>query len=453
MSFSPVRLNHAVLFVADLDRSLRFYTDLFGMQAVAREPRPTRRSSAFPARATITTSACSASAPPADPNVAARSASTTWPGSSTPSTSWQQPAKPCSTPAPTPANPATEPPRASTAPTPTATSSNSCGCSPATSGARTRTPPPPTTSTSPARCSDGAASPPPDTSPPTDPASTTSRWMITPWRVTTGCSVADDTWPRPHAGERRGDNMGVLRRHRDDDSTVHFKMREKLMSIGDDYWIETDDGVRMFRVNGKAMRLRDTWKLEDAEGRDVATIRERKLSIRDAIKIEVNGTEATVKKAMIGIRDRFHVEVDGGKDLKVHGNIVDHEYEIERDGDKIAEVSKKWFRVARHLRRRGSAIPCRSHSSSPSRLRSTRSATTEIARGSVDGNAGQRRQLRSRRDRPDVRRPVGAGLHQRARASPRAGVDRGPTGDPPEPGHALQQRDRRHLRGGDPVAP
>ena len=39
------------------------------------------------------------------------------------------------------------------------------------------------------------------------------------------------------------------------------------------------------------------------------------------------------------------MEVDGGQDLKVHGNIVDHEYEIERDGDTIARVSKKWFRV------------------------------------------------------------------------------------------------------------
>jgi catechol-2,3-dioxygenase len=36
---SPVRLNHAVLFVADLDRSLRFYTDVFGFEVAAREPR------------------------------------------------------------------------------------------------------------------------------------------------------------------------------------------------------------------------------------------------------------------------------------------------------------------------------------------------------------------------------------------------------------------------------
>src|SRR5215211_3685483 len=39
MAISPVRLNHAVLFVADLDRSVRFYTDVFGMEVIAREPR------------------------------------------------------------------------------------------------------------------------------------------------------------------------------------------------------------------------------------------------------------------------------------------------------------------------------------------------------------------------------------------------------------------------------
>ena len=31
--------------------------------------------------------------------------------------------------------------------------------------------------------------------------------------------------------------------------------------------------------------------------------------------------------------------------MEAKGNIVDHEYEIERGGDKVAEVSKRWFRV------------------------------------------------------------------------------------------------------------
>ncbi len=36
---NPVRLNHAVLFVADLERSIAFYSTAFGMTVMAREPR------------------------------------------------------------------------------------------------------------------------------------------------------------------------------------------------------------------------------------------------------------------------------------------------------------------------------------------------------------------------------------------------------------------------------
>lgn len=138
----------------------------------------------------------------------------------------------------------------------------------------------------------------------------------------------------------------MLRGRKQDDTVGRrFKMKEKMISIGDDYWIEDESGERAFRVNGKAARIRDSWVLEDVRGNEVASIRERKMSVRDAIKIEFGGQEATVKKAMIGFRDRFHVEVEHGEDLTVKGNIVDHDYEIERDGKKIGEVSKKWLRA------------------------------------------------------------------------------------------------------------
>src|SRR5918994_4668177 len=39
MTVNAVRLNHAVLFVADLDRAERFYSEVFGMAVIAREPR------------------------------------------------------------------------------------------------------------------------------------------------------------------------------------------------------------------------------------------------------------------------------------------------------------------------------------------------------------------------------------------------------------------------------
>lgn len=126
---------------------------------------------------------------------------------------------------------------------------------------------------------------------------------------------------------------------------VRYQMREQLLSIGDDSWIEDGDGDRVFRVNGKAARLRDTFVLEDLAGNEVARIKERALHVRDTMTIDLGGRSATVKKALVGLRPRFHIEVDGGVDLKAHGNIVDHEYEIEQDGDTVAHVSRKWFRV------------------------------------------------------------------------------------------------------------
>jgi uncharacterized protein YxjI len=127
--------------------------------------------------------------------------------------------------------------------------------------------------------------------------------------------------------------------------TRTFMMKEKLFGIGDDYWIDDDSGAHTYKVDGKTHRVRDTWKLEDADGNEVAVIRERMLSIRDAVKIEFSGGEATVKKQLIGIGEKYKVDLDDGEDLKVKGDFIGHEYTIERDGDTVAEISKKWFRV------------------------------------------------------------------------------------------------------------
>ncbi|HVN12485.1 MAG TPA: LURP-one-related family protein [Kineosporiaceae bacterium] len=126
-------------------------------------------------------------------------------------------------------------------------------------------------------------------------------------------------------------------------------MRQRMLSIGDDYWIEDDAGRRAYKVDGKALRVRETLDFEDANGNKLLRIQERMLRVRDTMEIEdVNGrTVATVKKALITpLRDRMSVNVEGGPDLEVKGNIVDHEYTIEGDGGKVAEVSKRWFRVA-----------------------------------------------------------------------------------------------------------
>ena len=146
--------------------------------------------------------------------------------------------------------------------------------------------------------------------------------------------------------------MGLLRHHDtgDDDAAAPpgvYRMREKMLSIGDDFWIENGAGQRAFKIDGKALRIRDTLVFEDLDGHELLKIQERKLRVRDTMAIERGGdTVATVRKAMITpLRERFKIDVEGGGELEVKGNIVDHEYTFERDGREVASVSKRWFRV------------------------------------------------------------------------------------------------------------
>ena len=139
------------------------------------------------------------------------------------------------------------------------------------------------------------------------------------------------------------------RREERREERVQYRMRQRIVSIGDDYWIENDQGERVFKVDGKALRLRDTLVLEDAHGHELAKIQEKMFRIKDAMEIEdAEGHRiAMVKKALISpLRERCKVEVEDGPDLDVQGNLVDHEYTFSHGRDSVASVSKKWFRVA-----------------------------------------------------------------------------------------------------------
>jgi uncharacterized protein YxjI len=145
-------------------------------------------------------------------------------------------------------------------------------------------------------------------------------------------------------GERREDRETFGR----GGNANRYQMRQKMLSIGDDYWIENEAGQRVFKVDGKALRVRQTLIFEDAHGGELAKIQERMLRVKDSMEIEgPDGRRmAMVKKALIApLRDRWTVNVADGPDKEVQGNIVDHEYTIGEGRDKVAEVSKKWFRV------------------------------------------------------------------------------------------------------------
>jgi len=132
------------------------------------------------------------------------------------------------------------------------------------------------------------------------------------------------------------------------DGAERYQMRQKLVSFGDDFWIENDRGERVYKVNGKMMRVRGTLEFENTEGKVKAQIQERMLRAKDSMAIE-NGKGdkvAEVKRALITpIRERWVVKIADGPDLEVQGDLLAHEYRIGDGKHKAAKVSKKWFRI------------------------------------------------------------------------------------------------------------
>lgn len=125
-----------------------------------------------------------------------------------------------------------------------------------------------------------------------------------------------------------------------------YRMRQQMMSIGDDYWIENGAGQRVFQVDGKAMSIHHTLIVKSADGRELFKIQKPLVAVRDTVEIHNVSTKvATVKKALVSLRDKFQIEFENGAQWTAEGKIGDHEYHIDGPQGRIGEVSKKWFRV------------------------------------------------------------------------------------------------------------
>ncbi|WP_086801128.1 LURP-one-related/scramblase family protein [Streptomyces caniscabiei] len=128
---------------------------------------------------------------------------------------------------------------------------------------------------------------------------------------------------------------------------MKYLVRDRLLGIGDDYWIEDEHGHKAFLVDGKAMRLRDTFELKDTQGQVLIDIRRKMFALRDTMVVERGGEPlATVRRKRLSLlRNHFRVSLTDGTELDVSGKILDREFVIEYDGELLAHISRRWLRV------------------------------------------------------------------------------------------------------------
>ncbi|WP_127508269.1 LURP-one-related/scramblase family protein [Actinoplanes solisilvae] len=126
-----------------------------------------------------------------------------------------------------------------------------------------------------------------------------------------------------------------------------YVIRERFFSIGDDFDVLDEHGNKVYHVDGKVLSVRDKVVIEDPSGDEVATLHRHLVALRPTYEIRIGGEKAAEvrKKLFTPFRERFTIDVPGPDDLEMKGDLLDHEYVIERDGVEVASVSKRWLTI------------------------------------------------------------------------------------------------------------
>ena len=129
---------------------------------------------------------------------------------------------------------------------------------------------------------------------------------------------------------------------------MRYVLRQKILSFGDDFMIRNEQGEQVYFVDGKAFSIGDKLSFQDNAGRELAYIRQKLLAWGPTYEVSRGGVlQAVIKKKLFTLfHCRFTVDVPGPDDLEAKGSFFDFEYEFTRQGQTVARVSKKWFKLA-----------------------------------------------------------------------------------------------------------
>jgi uncharacterized protein YxjI len=128
---------------------------------------------------------------------------------------------------------------------------------------------------------------------------------------------------------------------------VRYMVRQRMFSIGDDFWITDEHGNRVFLVDGKALSIRQTLEIKDASGAVAASVHKKLLALTDTMEIERDGTViGTVRRELFSpLHHRSAIDLADGRTLEAVGNLTGREYDIRDGGHTLARVSRAWFTI------------------------------------------------------------------------------------------------------------
>src|SRR2546421_9451981 len=113
-----------------------------------------------------------------------------------------------------------------------------------------------------------------------------------------------------------------------------YVIRERMFRMGEDSDITGQAGQPVLHVDGKVMSLHNRLILRDPAGREAGQVHRKLAALRPTYEITIDGKDvAEVRKRLFtAFGDRFTIGVHGAGEMEIDGDLLSHEFTIERDG-------------------------------------------------------------------------------------------------------------------------
>lgn len=122
---------------------------------------------------------------------------------------------------------------------------------------------------------------------------------------------------------------------------MYLYIKQKVFSMGDKFFVTDANGDTRYSVMGEVFSFGKKLHIFDRSENEVAYIQQKVFSFLPRYYVTVKGTQvAEVVKEFTLFRNEYTVK---GTGWTVHGNFIDHSYQIYDSGKPIAEVQKRWL--------------------------------------------------------------------------------------------------------------
>jgi len=129
-----------------------------------------------------------------------------------------------------------------------------------------------------------------------------------------------------------------------------YIMRQRIMALGQDFHVNNAAGQPVYKIHGKVRLIKESLKFRDMQGNLLYQLDEKVLRIRESFNIlRPDGqVAARVHNAIVDpLRERFTIEIPGGEDMMTMGKVIWAQYDILRNGQPVAKISKQFSWIGR----------------------------------------------------------------------------------------------------------